>query len=241
VLILAHRGASADAPENTLAAFREAAAQGADGVELDVMVCGSGELVVCHDERLDRLTGQDLEVRRTPLYRLRELDVGGRLGFGAFASIPTLEEVFAALPSHFLVNVELKCDRVGDDGLARLAGEYLSARPELAGRVIVSSFNPLCLLRLKRRFPKLRRGWLIDPDGPFWFESRFARPCANFSVHPHHAAITEPRVRRWRKAGYQVAAWTVDDPAEAARLRSLGVVDCITNRPRAVREALARG
>jgi glycerophosphoryl diester phosphodiesterase len=237
VLILAHRGASADAPENTLAAFREAAAQGADGVELDVMVCGSGELVVCHDERLRRLAGQDLEVRRTPLARLRELDVGGHLGFGASAGIPTLEEVFAALPAHFVVNVELKCDRIDDGGLSLLAGEYLS-RPALLDRVIVSSFNPLCLLRLGWRFPGLRRGWLIDPDRPFWFESRFTRPCASFSVHPHHAAVTEPRMRRWKKAGYQVAAWTVDDPAEAARVRSLGVAYCITNRPREIRKAL---
>jgi glycerophosphoryl diester phosphodiesterase len=194
-------------------------------------------MVVCHDERLHRLTGQDLLVRKTSLARLRELDVGGHLRFGAFASIPTLEEVFAAIPPHFVVNVELKCDRVDDDGLSRLAGEYLS-RPALADRVIVSSFNPLCLLRLAARYPRLRRGWLVDPDRPFWFENLFTWPCATFSVHPHHAAVTEPRMRRWKKAGYQVATWTVDDPREAERVRSLGVAYSITNRPRAVRKAL---
>lgn len=65
MLLLAHRGASADAPENTLAAFQEAVAQGADGVELDAMVCGSGEVVVCHDETLERLAGLPWEVRTT--------------------------------------------------------------------------------------------------------------------------------------------------------------------------------
>ncbi|MFN7134700.1 MAG: glycerophosphodiester phosphodiesterase, partial [Myxococcales bacterium] len=98
-LVIAHRGASANAPENTLAAFREAVAQGADGVELDVMVCGSGEVVVCHDEWLDRLAGEHVPVGETPLHRLRGLDVG-RWFSPAFARecIPTLDEVFDLLP-----------------------------------------------------------------------------------------------------------------------------------------------
>jgi glycerophosphoryl diester phosphodiesterase len=237
VLILAHRGASKDAPENTLPAFEEAVAQGADGVELDVMRCGSGELVVCHDEQLGRLTGEDIRVRSTPLSHLQQLDVGRHLGFKAFATIPTLHEVFAALPERFLVNVELKCDSVDDGGLARLAGEYL-LRNGLAPRVIVSSFNPVCLWKVAWGFPQLRRGWLIDPDRPFWFEDRFTGLCANFSAHPPHEAISAPRMRRWKRAGLEVAAWTVDDPAEARRLRDLGVEYCITNRPRALREGL---
>src|SRR5215218_8651774 len=76
VLILAHRGASADFPENTLEAFMGAVAQGADGVELDVMRCSTGELVVCHDERLDRLAGRDWWVHATPWWKLKRADVG---------------------------------------------------------------------------------------------------------------------------------------------------------------------
>jgi len=239
MLILAHRGASADAPENTLAAFREAAAQGADGVELDVMVCGSGEVVVCHDERLDRLSGRDLEVRATPLRRLQKLDVGEHLRFGAFATIPTLEEVIAALPEHFLINIELKCEQADDAGLSVKVGEYVE-RAGLSGRVIISSFNPLCLMRVAASFPALRRGFLIDPDKPFWLQYALLTPlCSSFSVHPHHHACTEPRMRSWAEAGLKVATWTVDDPEEAARLRALGVSYCITNRPRALRESLA--
>jgi len=71
VLLLAHRGASADAPENTIAAFEEAVRQGADGVELDVQVCSTGEVVVCHDERLTRLAGLDWELGATPWWKLR--------------------------------------------------------------------------------------------------------------------------------------------------------------------------
>ena len=92
MLLLAHRGASADAPENTIAAFREAARQGADGVELDAQICGSGEIVVWHDERLNRLAHLDWEVVRTPWRKLQRADVGTPLGFPP-ARIPLLEEV----------------------------------------------------------------------------------------------------------------------------------------------------
>ena len=97
MLVLAHRGSSARAPENTLAAFRLAVEEGADGVELDVMRCGSGELVVCHDERLGRLAGLDWEVGRTPWWKLQRADVGHH--FGQRARIPLLKEVFEALPA----------------------------------------------------------------------------------------------------------------------------------------------
>src|SRR5207248_1003904 len=106
-LLLAHRGASADAPENTLPAFEEALAQKADGVELDAMVCGSGEVVVCHDETLERLAGVPWEIAATDYPKLRGLDVGKRLGFGS-ARIPLLEEVIASLPSSMLITIELK-------------------------------------------------------------------------------------------------------------------------------------
>ena len=238
MLLLAHRGASADAPENTLDAFREAVRQGADGVELDAMVCGSGEVVVCHDERLGRLAGVELEVCRTPYVQLAQLDVGTRLGFGT-ARIPLLEEVLRALPAPMLVNVELKCDRLRDLGLAKKVAALI-ARLQLADRVLVSSFNPLELLRLARADPGLRRGQLIDPDRSFAVQSRWADSgrVANFSVHPAFEQIDEARVRRWKERGRRIAAWTVDDPAEARRLRELAVDYCITNRPWALRAAL---
>ncbi|NOK37037.1 glycerophosphodiester phosphodiesterase [Corallococcus exercitus] len=237
MLLLAHRGASADAPENTLEAFAEAVRQGADGVELDAMVCGSGEVVVCHDERLDRLAGQPWEVRTTPWWKLSRADVGTPLGF-APARIPLLEEVLDALPEHFLVNIELKCDRFDDGGLAAGVARLLGDR-DLAGRVVVSSFNPLCLFRLAAVAPTLRRGFLIDPDKPWALQAYALSPLvSSHSVHPFHEACTPERVAAWRDAGLRVAAWTVDDPQRARELRDLGVSYLITNRPGRVREAL---
>lgn len=237
--ILGHRGASADAAENTREAFVAAMAQGADGVELDVMRCGSGELVVCHDERLDRLAGLGWTVASTPLWKLREADVGTRLGFGP-ARIPTLEEVFAALPAHAVVNVELKCDDVDDRGLSVAAADFVRSAG-LAERVFFSSFNPLCLVRLAAHAPELRRGFLIDPDKGWRRQAWLWAPVvAKTSIHPEAGACTPERVAAWHARGWEVAVWTVDDVAIAERLRSMGVDWLITNRPGAMRAALAR-
>ncbi len=237
MLLLAHRGASADAPENTLAAFQEAVAQGADGVELDAMVCGSGEVVVCHDEHLERLAGLPWDVRTTSWWKLKQADVGSRLGF-APARIPLLEEVLDALPSHFLINIELKCDHFDDGGLSQKVAEIVTRR-ELGERVVISSFNPLCLFRMAAAAPSLRRGFLIDPDKPWGPQAYLVNPLvSSHSVHPYYGQCTPERVEDWHRRGLRVAVWTVDDAERARELERMGVSYLITNKPRALREAL---
>jgi len=234
VLILAHRGASADAPENTLEAFRLAVEQGADGVELDAMVCASGEVVVCHDERLNRLAGLDWEVRRTPLWKLRQVDVGTALGF-APARIPTLVEVVEALPPSFLINIELKNDRLDDRGLSHQVAT-LVRNACLQNRILISSFNPWCLWQVTQVEPRLRRGFLIDPDRWYLTQAHLLAPLvANHSVHLADQACTAGRVSQWLESGREVAAWTVDLPDRALELQQMGVLYCITNRPSALR------
>jgi glycerophosphoryl diester phosphodiesterase len=237
--LLAHRGASADFPENTLEAFRGAAEQGADGVELDVIRCGTGELVVCHDEWLDRLAGLHWDVRETPWRKLKRLDVGSRLGF-APARIPLLDEVFDALPTSMAINVELKCITTDDRGLSLAVAQTIHDR-RLDERVFLSSFNPYCLVRVARAYPHLKRGFLIDPDLPWVPQAWFWLPItALTSVHPHFSQVTAERVNRWHRRGWSVAVWTVDEIDEARRLRALGVEDLITNRPGALRAELER-
>lgn len=240
MLLLAHRGASADAPENTLAAFQEAVAQQADGVELDVMVCGSGEVVVCHDERLERLAGLPWEVATTPWWKLKEADVGSRLGF-APAHIPLLEEVLEALPVHFLINIELKCESLDDRGLAQKVAEIVRRR-KLEDRTIISSFNPLCLFRLAGSAPELRRGLLIDPERSWPLQAYVVSPLvSSYSVHPYHEQCTPQRLEIFREAELEVATWTVDDAERARELDGMGVSYLITNRPGALRRALRGG
>jgi len=233
--ILAHRGASADFPENTLEAFEGAVAQGADGVELDVMRCASGELVVCHDEQLQRLAGLEWWVQATPYWKLKKADVGSPLGF-APAYVPRLEEVFELLPEGMLVNVELKCATVDDLGLTEAVGRYVEEQG-LHERVLVSSFNPLCLIRLAAGFPEIRRGQLIDPDKSWLMQALWSPFTARDSVHPHFSACTPERMEAWRAKGFEIAVWTVDDGDEARRLEELGAAYVITNRPAELRQS----
>lgn len=235
--ILGHRGASHDYPENTLEAFLGAVKQGADGVELDVMRCRSGELVVCHDEWLDRLAGLHLEIASTSWHRLSKVDVGSRLGF-APARLPLLEQVFEALPRDFVVNVELKCDDVDDRGLSLAVGRYLTDQ-RFGGRVFVSSFNPLCLVRLAHAFPRLKRGLLLDPEKAWLPQAWWWLPLtASTSVHPNVRACTPERVNGWHAQGWEVVAWTVDDLDDARSLRAMGVEWVITNEPGRLRQRL---
>src|SRR5260370_33065888 len=143
--IWGHRGASLDAPENTLASFELAARQGADGIELDAQRCASGEVVVFHDVSLGRVTGHPGLLEETPWAELRRLDAGARKD-PRFAGerIPLLADVLAQTPPSLLVNVELKCERPDDRGLTEAVVSLVRAAGA-AERVLLSSFNPLCL------------------------------------------------------------------------------------------------
>jgi len=235
--ILGHRGASQQAPENTLAAFELALREGADGVELDARLCATGEAVVFHDETLERLTGRPGAVRDTPWAVLRTLEVraaGGR------APIPLLSEVLDRLPRTAWINVELKAERWSETGVAEVAGALLDGGGH-AEHVVVSSFHPLCLLRLAVRYPGLRRGLLLDPDEPMAIQTGLFLPLlARDAVHPPVGRFDRVDVERWHRSGREVAAWTVDDPAVADQLREWGVDSCITNRPGPLRTAIAR-
>ena len=231
-LVLGHRGASAEAPENTLAAFGRAIDLGADGFELDVWRCGSGEAVVIHDEDAMRTGQSPRRVTRTSLPLLREIDVGGE-------PIPTLAEVLEAFPSA-VVNVELKSGRVPDLGLAREVARTL--RQQQAGaRVVVSSFSAALLAAFRALAPGVASGYLVAP-GALWQARAFAavrllRPAA---IHPARQLVTPARVEAWGRSGLRVLVWTVDDPAEVERLAALGVAAVVSNVPGMAREAVRR-
>jgi glycerophosphoryl diester phosphodiesterase len=234
-LVLGHRGASAQAPENTLAAFRLAMEQGADGVELDVQRCATGEVVVLHDEDTRRVAGEAVRVVDAPAAALRSLDVGAWKGDRFRGQrIPLLEEVLEELPGA-VVNVELKGR---DPRLAAAAAEVLR-RAGAAPRALVSSFDPRLLSAFRRAAPEVARGLLVEDDR--WWRLRaalglrIARPGA---IHPAASLVTAARARRWREAGLSVNVWTVDGPAEVKRLAALGAGAVITNVPGEVAAAL---
>ncbi|MCA1826187.1 MAG: glycerophosphodiester phosphodiesterase [Myxococcales bacterium] len=222
-LIWGHRGASFAAPENTLAAFRLAREMGADGVELDAQRCASGEIVVIHDDSLARTTGFAGLVTETPYPVIRALDAGRG------ERVPLLSEVLEELPLR--INVELKCDRADDRGLTAGVVKLVRAAGA-ADRVLLSSFNPLCLLRARLLAAETPRALLFESEQEWWLRSALAAPVlAAGALHPEHVLATPDRVRRWRRRGYLVACWTVDDPDTASGLVDSGVTGIITNRP----------
>lgn len=256
-LVLGHRGASATHPENTLLAFRQAMADGADGVELDVMRCGSGELVVVHDDDLGRVIGQKPGtgpwIRSSTLAELRSHDVGSG------ERVPLLSEVMEELGPHALINIELKSPDVKtfgeharlvrNDGLAEAAAELLARMPRPPGTTLLSSFDPMQLWRFDRAV-KLQRpqveselplGFLFHRKQPLPLRAGWpSRVLPVAAVHPDAALVDALSMRRWRKKGYFVHVWTVDDAREIAALCALGVDAIITNAPAATRALVDR-
>lgn len=226
---------------NTLASFRAAVDQGADGVELDVRLSADGQVVVIHDDRVDATSDGGGAVAELDLASLRALDAGAWFG-PAFAGerIPTLLEVFQALPPETVVNVELK----SAEGLPRnerlaLAGLTVDAVrcAGRAGSVVFSSFDPRLLRILARLAPEIPRGLLWEAGRPWW-RALLSLGLDLQALHPQAAAVNAALVRRAHARGRAVNVWTVNDPALARRLAGLGVDALISNRPAEIRAAL---
>jgi len=238
-LVLGHRGASRDAPENTLAAFHLAMAQGADGFELDVWRCASGEPVVIHDASTARTGGEPLEVVRQPLARLKQVDAGGWKGPAhAGQRIPTLAEVLAAFP-RAVVNVELKSDGRGDPRLAAAVARLVVALGA-EERVLVSSFDYALLAIFRLLAPQVPVGLLFARSQRWELRQILGATLGPVAVHPERSLATDARVAAWRSRGLAVNVWTVDDPAEVERLARAGAAAVISNLPGEARRAVDR-
>jgi glycerophosphoryl diester phosphodiesterase len=235
-LVLGHRGASACETENTAAAFRRARADGADGVELDVLQCATGEVVVFHDDDLRRLADRPERVADLPYQILRDVPLRGG------TTIPTLEEALEACGPELLVNVELKVSQVSFSltvGLVRAVARVVE-RTGAARRVLVSSFNPWAVHVWRREVPSVRAALLFERGSPLPLRRAWLAPWLRpFALHPELALCTPARVAAWKRRGYMVSVWTVDDPAALRACREMGVDGVITNDPARARAALA--
>ena len=231
-LNFAHRGASYEAPENTLAAFLLAAELKADGIEFDVQISRDGEVVVIHDFCLETTTDGIGPVQERTLAELKELDAGSRFD-SVFAGqqIPTLQEVVDAIGHRLLLNIELKTASPRDDGLARGVVRAIEDN-SLMDRTIVSSFNPLALRRVRQLNPWIPIGLLYSPDLPMPLRRPWARHLLELdAIHPHHSLVDDKYVPWARERGYRVHTWTVDDPGKMWQLMRQSVDIVITNRP----------
>ncbi|KGM12702.1 glycerophosphodiester phosphodiesterase [Cellulomonas bogoriensis] len=229
--VIAHRGNSSVAPQNTLAALEAAWRAGAHAVEIDVQLTGDGQVVVLHDETLDATTDGTGEVASTDLRAIRALDAGGWFS-PAYSGqrVPTFGEV-----------VQLLETRPGTDLLLEVKGSWsvdqvrLVTDPVLeAGleaRVVVQSFWPETVAALREAAPGLRRALLVVHAPP-----DLLQVCAELGVvacNPHGLVLAQhpDLVDRLHRAGLQVMVWTLNDPEDWATALAMGVDAVITDRP----------
>ena len=240
--IIGHRGAKANAPENTLAGFRAAHAEGAAWVEFDVKLTRDGVAVVIHDETLQRTTTGRGRVRELTLATIRAADAGCPAIFGdrfRGERVPTLAETLDLLLGLGMgFNLEIKpcpgLERETAEASIRVVRERWPAH---APAPVLSSFS-LAALEAARDFaPELPRGLLAAPLPADWRETARRLDCA--TIHPGKRGLDAATVAAVRRAGFPVLAWTVNRPARARELRLWGVDSIITDRPAAIAAALA--
>jgi len=241
-VIFAHRGASAHTPENTLAAFRLALEQGADGIELDAKCTSDGEVVVMHDACLLRTTGASGKVWEHTLAEIKQLDAGKWKGAEFTGEgVPTLRDVFTALGGKLIINVELTNYGHSNDGLVEKV-LALAAEFKLEDSILLSSFSPQNIHRAREINPQIPAALLALRGLPGAFSrSRWMVPISPVGLHPYYTDVTPHLVQVEKMRGRFINVWTVNDPGEIRRLRDLGVDGLFTDDPLLARRVLEGG
>jgi glycerophosphoryl diester phosphodiesterase len=241
-LVVAHRGASQDAPENTLPAFMLAWEQGADAIEGDFLLTKDNEIVCIHDKSTERLAGRKLIVNRSTLAQLQELDVGlGKGGKFTGTKIPTIAEVLATIPAGKKIFIEIKC---GKEIIPPLLEEI--KKSELNDeQVTMICFNAEVVRTLKIKAPQHKVYWLSNfkrnKEG-HWVPSletvlQTLSSTKADGLDSHHG-IPEQTARRIQEEGFEWHVWTVNDLKTAKRLKALGVESVTTDVPGHLKKAL---
>ncbi len=238
-VIFAHRGASARAPENTLSAFNLAVEERADAVELDAKLTLDGHVVVIHDQTTERTTGVKGTVNQMLLKDLKNLDAGSFFDSRFLGEqIPTLDEVFEAVGSKLLINVELTNYQSPRDGLIDQVAEIVR-RHQMQERVLFSSFFASNLRKAALQIPEVSRALLCFKGflGALG-RSSYGRRVSPENIHPYFTDVDAKYVAMEHATGRRVHAWTVLGEDDMRRLYAAGVDGIIVNDPLKAREVL---
>ncbi len=229
-LVWAHRGASGYAPENTLEAFAKAIDMKADGIELDVQMTKDGQLVILHDETVDRVSSGKGSVKDYTYAELLKLNVNKRFPEYGEVRIPTLEEVYRLIKNtDLMINVELKNSIIFYEGLEERVLE-LTRKYGLEERVIYSSFNHYSVMKLKQLLPSVKTGFLYE-DGYLNMPDYAVRYGVE-ALHPALYHLQYPNfIEDCRARGIALRVWTVNDPMDMKMLCKQGINSIITNYP----------
>ena len=232
---IAHRGASFDAPENTLASANLAWAQGADAVEIDVYLASDNRIVVMHDKDTKRITGgKNMVVKSTPSLVLRDLDVGSwKDSKYKGEKIPFIEEIIATIPDGKLLVVEVKC---GSEIIPHM--ERVLHKNAKKDQIVFISFGWETITDLKKAFPGNKAYWLSGAKHEVKKRMDEIAAAGLDGINLNYSIIVEEIVQEAKTKGIDVLAWTVNDPDEARRLHGLGVTHITTDRPQWLKEQI---
>ena len=238
-LIVAHRGASRDAPENTIPAFQLAWEQGADAIEADFHLSKDGEIVCFHDADTERVAGTQLVVRQSTLAELKQLDVGATHGVAFNGTrIPTIAEVFATIPQGKKIFIEVKC---GAEIIPTLLNE-IDQSGLTQEQIVVISFNKQVIQQLKIKAPQYKASWLCSFNKQETGEITPALATVLKTLKQIQAdglssntAVPASVIEAVSQQGYEWHVWTINDLKTARRMQALGVLSITTDVPGSMR------
>ena len=222
ILKIAHRGAKGHIAENTLASFRKAIDMGCDGIELDVHLSSDGEVVVIHDESVDRTTDGKGFVKEMSLPELRRLKIEKE------HRIPTLSEVIDMTNENCLINIEIKASEATKP-VIKLIAKYVSKKNRKYAQFLVSSFDWEALKEIRESNPEIPLGVLTQTD--LDLAIGFSEFISAETIHPYFHLLTAENTKQMQQKGLRVFPWTVNEREDIERLKSFNVSGIISDFP----------
>jgi glycerophosphoryl diester phosphodiesterase len=245
-IVVAHRGWSARAPENTMEAFRLGVGAGADAIELDVHLTADGQLAVIHDDTLDRTTDRTGRVADLTMDEIRQADAGATFArpddaglpyAGQGLTVPTLGEVLAWLPNEVGLVIEIKARAAADAVVEAVRGHPV--RDD--GRLAVISFDEPTIERVRELDPEVRTGYLLVPTQPIEAALIWATEHGHAGVHPWEGDLgidPLPLLAQAHAYGREVGCYVVNDPERMKHLAACRLWGFVTDVPDVARQAL---
>lgn len=223
ILNIGHRGAKGHIAENTIASIHKAIELGADGIEIDVFLCKSGEIVLFHDKTLEKLTNGDGNIEDKNLEELRKLKV-----LNSSYSIPTLEEVLKSIGKDVFLNIELK-GRNTAEGSLNLIKKYIERNKIEFNNILFSSFNWEELKDLRSLSDKVQLALITEQDPLLAID--YALKLKAVAINPNYKDLNEQIISKINEKGLKIYTWTVNSKIQIDRLKVLNVNGIITDFP----------
>ena len=222
MLKIGHRGANGHEPENTFVSFQKALNMQVDGIELDVHLSADGEIIVIHDETIDRTTNGNGFVNALSLRELKAFRIDGK------NQIPTLKEVFDLVNQDCFINIELKSYEATEK-VVSLIEKYVTKKGWKYDRFLISSFDWNALQQVAFLNDKIPIGVLTETD--LDLALAFAKFIQAKSIHPHFHLLTEENTAKMQEKGLQVFPWTINELQDIQKIKTFHVNGIITDFP----------